>query len=97
MSKASIAIFDKSCDYPTSNRPDVPDNLFEAVQRVIDTKGVEVLRDSNGFYLIQYSETGPFTKKLNDEWLPVYIACMRVWSSGGITKEEFKSHLESAS
>jgi hypothetical protein len=92
MPKASVAIFRKSVEYPKDLSPEVPAAVFDAAKRVIASKGLETLRLREGFYLIQYSETGPFKESLSDEWLPVYIARISEWSSGGIKTEEMEAY-----
>ena len=93
--RASIAIFQKKIDYPKREvKPEVPNEVFEAAKRVIENKSCELVKTSSGIYVISYSETGPWnaeTSKLTlQNWLPVYIARMEKWSSGGITQSEMK-------
>lgn len=92
MPKASVAIFRKSVEYPNENGSEVPEAVFEATKRVMESKGSEVLRLREGFYIVQYSETGPFRESLGDGWLPVYIARISQWSSGGIKTEEMSNY-----
>ena len=90
--KASIAIFRKSIKTDsTVSTPEVPDAVFEAAKRVTDSKGIELIKSTDGIYLIQYSNSGPFKEKLGDEWLPVFIMKLIEWSSGGIKKDEYLS------
>lgn len=88
MRKASISIFKKKVDYPSSSVSQVPDELFDAVKRVIENKGSEILRLQEGFFVVEYSKNGPFKDNFNNEWLPVYVARIEQWSSGGIKKSE---------
>lgn len=90
MSKASIAIFKKEVQYPDTSSSLVSDEFFEAIQEVIRVKGLKILKTKDSFYIIKYRETGPFAEKFNDDWLPVYVARIERWSSGGVTKTEFK-------
>lgn len=92
---ASIAIFQKSLeDTEIVSCPLTPNEVFEAVKRVIQNKKSELIKTRTGFYVISYSETGPFKSKINDEWLPVYIFRAYKWTSGGIKKEEFENYLK---
>ena len=92
MNKASIAIFRKSIEYDDKSTPLVPDEIFEAATRVIQTKGMETVRTSDGFFLVKHSETGPFKEQISDDWLPVYIARISAWSSGGIRSKEMEDY-----
>ena len=89
--KASVAIFKKSINYPGDiSRPSVPDKVFQAVKRVVKSKGHEIVDVDGGFYIVKYSKSGPFKKKLGKEWLPVYVSRVDSWSSGGIKKSEME-------
>jgi len=95
---ASIAIFKSEFDYKTvskSTAPIVPKEIFEITQRVIENKSCEIYRGTHGVYIIAYSESGPFpdSAHTSDKWLPVYIARMEKWSSGGVKKEEYERFL----
>ena len=94
MTSASVAIFKKSVEYNAESTPCIPDDVFEAAQRVCSTKTTELIRSRDGFYVLQYSENGPFKEDLGGEWLPVYIARIEKWSSGGIKKSEMKAFQE---
>lgn len=92
---ASIAIFKGEFDYSAvslSTNPIVPPELFEVSQRVIENKSCEIYRGTNGVYVISYSKSGPFPESAHvaTKWLPVYIARLEKWSSGGIKKEEYE-------
>lgn len=89
---ASIGIFRSENEAKHQSAPIVPNELFEAVERVIQNKSCEVLRTSNAMYIIEYRESGPFTEISSDDWLPVYVAKVSQWSSGGITKSEMASY-----
>ena len=91
--RASIAIFKNSVDYDEDlAQPFVPESVFEATKRVIESKGCEMVKARDGLYVVKYSETGPFPQKMrNDTWLPVYIARVQQWASGGIKKSEYES------
>lgn len=88
MAKASIAIFKKKIEY--SDDIDVPDEIFAAANRVIESEGQEIVKSKSGFYIVQYSPNGPFTEKIGDDWLPVYVARVEQWRSGGIMKKEME-------
>lgn len=91
MNKASIAIFHNQQEYEKDNHPIVPDLIFETAKRVIKNKSCEFVKCSDGIYIVKYSETGPWnTPILKDEWMPVYIARVEKWSSGGIKTEEMQ-------
>ncbi len=93
--RASVAIFRKSFDeIEQSSNPTVPNELFDAAKRVIETHGCELIKTRKGMYIVSYSESGPFQKKISNEWLPVYIAHVYSWSSGGIKKTEMKEFEE---
>ena len=94
--RASIAIFKGEFEYPTSEScPVVPKSLFEAIQRVIKNKGCEFLKSRDGIYIVRYSETGPYQEQMNgDEWMPVYVAKVFHWASGGVKKTEMKEYLD---
>lgn len=86
---ASIAIFQKSTEPETESRPLVPQEVWEAIQRVLKNKSCELVKTNQGMYIVNYSESGPFNQN-REEWIPVYVARMIQWSSGGITQEEWK-------
>lgn len=88
--KASIAIFQKSADEEHISCPNTPDEIFEAAKEVIANKSQKIIRLASGTYLVEYSPTGPFSAPTPGEWLPVYVAKLLKWSSGGIKKEEFE-------
>lgn len=90
--KASIAIFKNSTETDDLSQPRVPDDVFEAAKRVIENKGCEVIKARDGLYVVKYSETGPFPRKVNDEWLPVYVAKIHAWASGGIKATEMDAY-----
>lgn len=96
--KASIAIFQKQVSYKREVKPDIPDELFEAALRVSQNKGCELVKTKSGIYVVSFSETGPWTNGTEEltlkNWLPVYIARMEKWSSGGITQEELHNYIE---
>lgn len=83
--KASIGIFQKSIEQTQQTQPEVPDEVFEAALRVIESKGCEVVKTNEGLYLIKFNENGPYETHMSDEWLPVYIAKAVRWISGGIS------------
>lgn len=93
MHKASIAIFANGTA-SKETRPEVPDVVFEAVKRVMDSKGSELLKTPEGMYVVAYSESGPFSAEpphkhqLPRGWLPVYVAKIVSWTSGGVKTEE---------
>ncbi len=97
MTRASIAIFPKKVDYSDKRPcPETPPEIFEAVQRVIENKsGCELVRSKSGLYIVAYSETGPGNDSAGwDGWLPVYVAKIVQWASGGIRQKEMNEFLE---
>lgn len=93
MPKASVAIFKNKVDYPEDvSCPTVPQELFEAAKKIIESKSCEIVRTKSGVFIISYAENGPFSTKINDEWLPVYIMRLHQWSAGGITKSEMSEY-----
>lgn len=96
MTRASISIFSKKVEYSDDRtKPETPSKVFEAAQRVIESKGCELLRDKTGLYVIEYAENGPGKQKEGwSGWLPVYIAKIESWSSGGITEDEMHNYKE---
>jgi len=91
--KASINIFQNESKYDSDN---VPTEVFEAAKRVMENKSCELIRSSQGMYVVQYSEFGPFrTDALKKDWLPVYIIRIKNWSSGGVTYEELQNYSNS--
>lgn len=97
MTRASISIFSKKVEY-TDNRsiPETPPEVFEAAQRIAEAqKGCEIVRSKTGLYVVAYSETGPSNQKAGwEDWLPVYVAKVSEWSSGGIRQNELKEYKE---
>ena len=92
--KASIGIFQKSADKTeVSTQPEVPDELFEAVQRVIQNKTTELVKAHDCMYVVLHSISGPFSAQIGDEWLPVYIAKVLQWTSGGVKDSELQKYL----
>ena len=94
--RASISIFPKKIKYTDERtQPETPSEVFEAVQRVIINKNCELVRSNQGLYVVSYSETGP-SKTLAgwENWLPVYVAKIEQWSSGGIQKSEMEEFLK---
>lgn len=97
MTRASIAIFPKKIEYSDERpRPEIPPKVFEVVQTIIRNKnGCELVRTKSGLYIIAYSETGPGNDPAGWEgWLPVYVAKISQWASGGIRQEEMNEFLE---
>lgn len=97
MTRASIAIFPRTIDY-TDNRtkPEVPDELFKIAQKLVEEKqGCELVRDKTGLYIVMYSESGPGKKREGwENWLPIYVAKVQSWSSGGIKESELANYLK---
>lgn len=99
--RASIAIFPKKVDYSDDRpRPETPVEVFETAQRIIEQgEGCELVRTRSGLYIVQYSETGPSNDSSGWEgWLPVYVAKVIEWASGGIRAaemDEYKSEQSS--
>jgi hypothetical protein len=94
MVRASVAIFQKQIEYPEESRPYVPDEVFEAASRVAINKSCELVKSSNGLYVVKYSETGPWQERtMSSDYLPVWIARISSWCSGGITNSEMTEYL----
>jgi len=97
MARASIAIFPKKLEYSDNRtKPEVPDEVFEAAQRVTANKGgCELVRSKTGLYIVAYSENGPSKRSEGwEDWLPVYVAKISTWASGGIQAEELQAFLD---
>lgn len=89
---ASIGIFNQEIKPPDNNtKPLVPKEVFEAAIRVAENKSCELVRTNTGIYIVDYSEFGPFQSKVNDDWMPVYIAKPEKWRSGGIKLSELEN------
>jgi hypothetical protein len=98
MARASIAIFPRKLEYSDNRtRPEVPDEVFEVALRVAENKdGCEIVRSKSGLYVVAYSENGPSKRREGwEEWLPVYVAKVSTWASGGIQEAEMQAFLES--
>ena len=93
MNKASISIFHNKSpeEEEIISQPQVPDEVFQAVKRVIESKGCEFIKTGQGVYVVKYSETGPYKDPISQEWLPVYVAKLLKWSSGGIKLSEMEN------
>jgi hypothetical protein len=96
--RASIAIFgDREIEYEEEreSQPIVPDQVFEAVERVIKTKSTELVKTRGGMYIVVYSEHGPFQQSTDaGDWAPVYVARIRRWDSGGVKNSELSQYVE---
>lgn len=90
MHKASIGIYQRNIEQDHISCPLVPDQLFEAVKRVCETKQTEILRLSDGVFILTYSENGPFSDVKMKDWLPVQIMRLKQWSSGGVKVSEMQ-------
>ncbi len=98
MARASIAIFPKNIEYTDSRaKPEIPNEVFEAAQKIVkDKKGCELIRGKTGLYVVSYSESGPSKRAEGwESWLPVYVAKIETWASGGIQEEELNEYLKS--
>jgi hypothetical protein len=98
MARASIAIFPKKVEYSDSRtKPETPDEVFEAAKRIAENKnGCELIRGKTGLYIVAYSESGPSKRSEGwENWLPVYVAKVQTWSSGGIQTEELTEYEQS--
>ena len=96
MTRASIAIFPKHIDYSDNRaKPDIPDAVFEAAQRLTGHKhGCELIRNKTGLYIVAYSKSGPSKRPEGwESWLPVYVAKIETWASGGIQESELHEYL----
>jgi len=97
MTRASIAIFPKKVEYSDDRPcPETPSEVFDAAQRVIENKdGCKLVRTKSGLYVVAYSKTGPGNDPAGwDGWLPVYVAKVVQWASGGIRQKEMDEFLE---
>jgi len=97
--KASVNIFQNKIKYSedVSSPPEVPDDVFEAAKEALSSKQIKIVKFDQGFFLIEPSQTGPFSEEFFSEqkaWLPVKIYRFQKWQSGGIRQEEFKKYLE---
>lgn len=91
--RASIAIFKNSVPYEENQgQPLVPSIIFDTVKKVLDTKGCEFVKTRDGVYIVKYSPTGPFPDPIGNDWLPVYVARLEKWSSGGVKKSEMNNY-----
>jgi len=97
MTRASIAIFPKKVEYSDDRPcPETPPEVFEAVQRIVKNEsGCELIRCKSGLYVVTYSKSGPGNDPVGWEgWLPIYVAKVAQWSSGGIRQKEMNEFLE---
>ena len=97
MARASISIFPKKVEYSDDRpQPETPPEVFMAVQRVVEKKdGCELVRSKSGLYIVTYSETGPGNEAAGwNGWLPVYVAKVVQWASGGIRQKEMDEFLK---
>ncbi len=96
MPKASIAIFQKKIEQSSTTHettPITPPEVFEAALRVVESKGCELIKSQGGMYVVKYSEAGPGSQPEEwTEWLPVYVAKMITWHSGGIRNDEIEEY-----
>jgi hypothetical protein len=95
--KASIAIFSNSIKYEEDSPiSSVPDEVFEVAKRVVKNKNTEVLHLNQGFYIIEYSATGPFIADVDSlNWLPVKIYRISNYKAGGIRTQEMYDYTSS--
>jgi hypothetical protein len=87
----SACIFSGSINYEGNN---LPKEVYFASFRVMKTGITEIVKDNSGFYIIEYSESGPFsncTFGTDDEWIKIRIYRIDNWKSGGIKKTELES------
>lgn len=94
--RASISIFrnEPNFEYEKVSKPLVPDCVFQLALKIAAAKkGCEFIKTPNGVYIVRYSEFGPYNSKITntEEWLPVYVARVEKWSSGGIKAEEMEA------
>lgn len=88
--RASIGIYRHKVDYEQHEScPEVPAAVFEAAQRVIENHSTEIVRTTGGLYIVEYAEHGPLRRETDKKFLPVWIARLEKWSSGGIQHTEF--------
>lgn len=91
--KASVGIYQRELKYDdNSSCPLIPDVVFETAKKVLETKGHEIVKTKDGFFLVSYSETGPFTDISSNEWVPVQVVRLKQWTTGGIKNEEMKNY-----
>lgn len=98
MARASIAIFPKKVEYSDNrSKPEIPDEVFEAVKRVSTNKdGCELIRNKTGLYIVAYSKSGPSKRPEGwENWLPVYVAKIESWASGGVQIQELFEYEQS--
>lgn len=89
--RASIAIFQQSTETEDQTKPITPDEVFLAAKEVQETKGIKIVRNRMGVFVVSYSETGPFSEKeFAADWIPVQILVLKQWASGGIKKTEME-------
>lgn len=93
--RSSIAIYQRATETGDDTRPITPDEVFEAAKEVTATKGMKLIQNRTGVFVVIYSETGPFNEKqLGRDWLPVQVYVMKQWASGGIKKSEMQAYDE---
>lgn len=93
--RASVAIFKNSVEYEEDiGQPLIPAIVFETAKKVIETQGCELVKTRDGLYIVKYSPNGPFPNQISQDWMPVYIARIEKWSSGGIKHKEFEDYGE---
>src|SRR3990172_3871364 len=87
--KASVSIYAREMKYDdNSSCPIVPNEVFEAAKRAIQSKGTEIVRSKDGFFIVSFSETGPFADVKDKDWLPVKVVRLKQWTSGGLKISE---------
>jgi len=97
MTRGSVSIFSKKVEnFDKRPRPEIPPDVFKVAQKIIKKKGGgEIVKNKSGLYVIMYSETGPTNNPAGWEgWLPVYVAKIVQWTSGGIRQEEMSEFLQ---
>ena len=94
--KASIGIYRHKVDYEKHEScPEVPDEIFQAAERVMTNKSTEIVKTTGGLYIVEYAEHGPLRRDGDQKFIPVWIARLEKWASGGITKKEHDAFLAS--
>ena len=91
--KASICLFQNNIKYiQDGNIVDIPDTVFNAVQKVLKNHNTEIVKSEKGFFVIEFCEQGPFKDGFGlEDWLPVKVYRIEKWNSGGVTGKEMFS------
>ena len=91
LNRASVGIFQKKINKKKETKPSIPDEIFELAKKVEKDRNTEILRTKDGFFIVTYSENGPFSIR-TEGWMKVQVFCIREWQSGGIKTEELQKY-----